>query len=82
MKRGCPTCGCEMYSDVGPCAGKELLEAVKSLLAKVNRTVSDNMRLEDSASDISLELVLIEAAIAKAEGMVQAKSDETTAASR
>ena len=27
LMTACPTCGCEMYSETGPCAGKDLLEA-------------------------------------------------------
>lgn len=31
---GCPSCGCKLFQEVGPCAGEDLLIALKALLSQ------------------------------------------------
>jgi hypothetical protein len=41
-QRGCPTCGCELYKEQGPCEGSELLDMfVDSLKEYYNTKIMD-----------------------------------------
>lgn len=50
----CPTCGCQMSQEYGPCAGKDLLEALKAFI--------------DGTGEPHERVIAAKAAIAKAEG--------------
>lgn len=76
-QRPCPTCGCVLYQESGPCLGDELLAAIKPLVARLR---AEGILYEQQ---ILRRLDEAEGAIAKAEGReeIQRKRDANTVAS-
>lgn len=71
-KSGCPTCGCELYQEHGPCAGTELLEALRPFADALKGGVHEvTVSGVETGHKFTLSLDdfrRAEAAIAKAEG--------------
>lgn len=49
----CPTCGCVLYQESGPCRGSDLIETIKSFEAEAGGFVSSlRTQLDDMADEI------------------------------
>jgi len=63
----CPTCGCTLYQESGPCAGADLLEALKAVVDLSGVGHEDPDCPEDDTCECRTPK-MVNAAIAKAEG--------------